>query len=127
MAQARKRPSVTLTLDPEIRARAMALLDQMPGKPSFSQLVDELVQDFVETMEPMLAEIKASAGGNPMSVVRQLLGEQMLKFADEIRDAPATVEEWMRKDPAMAALTAAMAEHGEDAARAVEELRKRQE
>lgn len=133
MAQARKRPKVTLTLDPEIRARAQVLLDQLPGKTSFSQLVDGLLEDFVETMEPMLAQMKAAAGSDPTAVVRQLLGEQMLKFADDIRDAPSKVEEWMKRDPTYAAMAKAMQEHGpaiaeagEVLARTVKEQRKRE-
>lgn len=134
MAQARKRPKVTLTLDPETRARAEALLDQLPGKTSFSQLVDGLLEDFVETMEPMLAQMKAAAGSDPTAVVRQLLGEQMLKFADDIRDAPSKVEEWMKRDPTYAAMAKAMQEHGpaiaeagEVLARTVKEQRKREQ
>ena len=112
MAQARKRPKVTLTLDPETRARAEALLDQLPGKTSFSQLVDGLLEDFVETMEPMLAQMKAAAGGDPVAVVRQLVGEQMLKFADAVRDGPRMVEEYMKSDPMYAAMAKTMQEHG---------------
>ena len=133
MAQARKRPKVTLTLDPETRARAEALLDQLPGKTSFSQLVDGLLEDFVETMEPMLAQMKAAAGGDPTAVVRQLLGEQMLKFADSIKDAPALVEEYMKRDPTAAALAEAMKQYGpalmeasERAVRTAEEQLKRE-
>lgn len=92
MAQVRKRPPVTLTLDPEIRSRAEAVLAQLPGKASLSQLVDELLLDFVETTGPLVEEFRANAGGDPTLVVRQLLGEQMLALsaeAAEFRDALA--------------------------------------
>ena len=106
MAQKRNRPTVTLTLDPEVKARAQALLDQLPGKTSLSQLVDQLLLDFVEHMGPMLAQLKASAAGDPEAVVRQLLGEQMLAFGEE---AAKVRDEWA-KSP--------------NAARAFEEWRK---
>lgn len=84
MAQRRNRPTVTLTLDPEIRARAVALLEQMPGKPSFSQLVDELVEEFVELVGPLVEQMKAAtAGQDPAEAVRRLLGDQMLALGAE--------------------------------------------
>lgn len=86
------------------------MLAQLPGKTSFSQLVDGLLEDFVESMEPMLAQMKAAAGGDPVSVVRQLLGEQMLKFAESAKDAPALVEKYMQRDPAIAAMVEAVAD-----------------
>ena len=126
MAQARSRPPVTLTLDPDIKARAQALLKELPGKPSFSQLVDELLEDFVDTMEPMIRQMKESAGGDPAAVVRQLLGEQMLKFADDIREAPGLVEKYMEREPVFAAMAEAMQAH-QELARTQEDAGKGQE
>lgn len=65
MAQKRNRPTVSLTLDPDVRERAEAVLEQLPGEASFSRLVDVLLDSFAETVTAVGA-IPIGEGGKAM-------------------------------------------------------------
>lgn len=62
MAQPRKRPAVTVTLDPQVLDATRELLASMPGADvTLSRLVDELLRDFVRRMTPMVQELRRLA------------------------------------------------------------------
>jgi hypothetical protein len=48
---------VTLTLNKDIYKRTRELVDNLPGKPSVSSLVDDLLDQFVTTMQPAFREV----------------------------------------------------------------------
>lgn len=127
MAQKRKRPSVTLTLDPEIRAEAQRLLEAMPGKPSLSQLIDELLGGFIESVGPILEQMKAATAGIDADAVRRVLGEQMLALgaeAGKVNEALKNLPPGPLPEPID---WTAAARSADQAARAIREARKRKE
>ena len=124
MAENRKRLPVTLTLDPDIRARVQQVLENMPGKPSLSQLVDELLDEFTTTMGPVFERLKEATGSaDPAELMRRVLGDQMLELgaeAGKINEALKSLPQGPLPDPID--WTA-----GTKAARALREARKRKE
>lgn len=128
MAQKRKRPTVSLTLDPEIRARAMALLQDLPGKPSFSQLVDELVAEFVTRVGPMVEQMKAATEGHDVSeAVKRLLGDQMLALGAEAGKVAEALKSLPRGPLPEPIDWDAAGKSAAQSARAIREARKRKE
>lgn len=128
MAQKRKRPTVSLTLDPEIRAQAMALLEDLPGKPSFSQLVDELVAEFVTRVGPMVEQMKAATAGHDVSeAVKRLLGAQMLAVGAEAGKVSEALDNLPRGPLPEPVDFGEAVRSTERAARAIQEGRKRKE
>jgi hypothetical protein len=61
---------VTLSLDPDIYRRTRETLDTLPGTPSVSALVDELLDGFTKTAGPALAAV--SRGVPPKDALTQI-------------------------------------------------------
>lgn len=112
--QARKRPTVSLTLDPEIRAAADELLAQLPGRMSLSELVDELLGEFVTTVGPMVKQVVEASPLDRVNTLHQLAGQQMFAFGKEY----AETVEYVKQLEAARALQEEMPE----VARALKEL-----
>ena len=128
MAQKRKRLPVTLTLDPDIRASVQKVLENMPGKPSLSQLVDELLEEFVESMGPVFEQLKAATSGTDSAeIMRRVLGDQFLALGAEagrVNEALKNLPPGPLPEPIDWDSVARSTEKG---ARAIREARKRKE
>jgi len=93
MAQPRNRPTVNLTLDADVLDATRAVLERIPGRMSLSQLVDELLRDFVLNMGPLIDELEATT--DPVERLRAL--DAM--FGKQVRDLSTTFTEAVRTAP----------------------------
>lgn len=59
MSIKRERPAVTVTLDPEVRRRILAVAEALPGA-TFSGVIDELAQMSLPAMEAMVSVLQES-------------------------------------------------------------------
>lgn len=80
---------MTLTLDADVKAGVVELLASLPGKVSFSELVDDLLRNFLVEVAPMVKQVVAAAPGERVQLMEQLAGQQMLSFG---RQFSSTVE-----------------------------------
>lgn len=119
--QHRKKPKVTLTLDPEVRAAADQLLTELPGKMSLSALVDELLRDFVTTVGPMVKQVIEASPLDRVNTLHQLAGQQMLSFGEEVAKTVHLAQLLADKPELVKGITE------EDLARAVDAVRRSRE
>lgn len=119
--QYRKKPKVTLTLDPEVRAAADQLLSELPGKMSLSALVDELLREFVTTVGPMVKQVIEASPLDRVNTLHQLAGQQMLSFGEEVSKTVHLAQLLADKPELVQGITE------EDLARAVDAVRRSKE
>src|SRR5690606_11559815 len=77
MAQARKRPTVSLTLDPEVRAAAQEVLKELPFRMSLSELIDTLLSEFVRTTWPVLRKVAGAPAADRLAVLQAFTVESV--------------------------------------------------
>lgn len=77
-----KKQKVTLYLNSAMYARLRAVVDSVPGM-SVSGMVDELLTDFLPTMEALVEAAKAGDPEAQAEVMSQLLASQILSMANE--------------------------------------------
>lgn len=85
MAKKRNRPTLTVTIDPDVHERLRSLVDQLPGA-TLSVLLDELLIAALPIFEDMAAAIRgaqAMEGGYDESVAQDtlaaLIGARILR------------------------------------------------
>lgn len=85
-AQRRKRPTFTLTLDPDVVRDTRAVLKGFPGRgPSLSGLVDDLLREFVANFGPLVKEFEAADGDRErqLTILHTFFGMQMAGVSEE--------------------------------------------
>jgi hypothetical protein len=75
---------VTLTLDSEIYQRTREILRDIPGNPSVSGLVDELLDGFTKTLQaPLKALGDGATVGDSLMLLHSGVGEIIRTFHEE--------------------------------------------
>lgn len=87
VAQPRKKPVVTLTLDADVRAAADELLAQLPTRVSLSSLVEQLLREFVATVGPVLGQLDDASPADRVRILHELGGTQVLRVAEALGEA----------------------------------------
>lgn len=83
---ARKRPTYSLTLDPDVVAATRSMLSGLPMRVSMSELVDDLLKEFVLRVGPAVKELVNAEPGDRLALVERLTGQMMLGFGKEFAD-----------------------------------------
>ncbi len=85
----KNKQKVTLTLNKEVYARAREFVNGLPGNPSVSSLVDEVLDAFLVGVSPMFDALKVGDPASQIETLKRLYGESStamgLDFADTIR------------------------------------------
>lgn len=84
-AQKRKRPTVTLTLDPDVVREAKALLARFPGRRvSLSSVTDDLLRQFVVGFGPMVDRLEETDDrAVQLEILHAFFGMQMAGVSEE--------------------------------------------
>ena len=69
------------------------LLAQLPVKMSLSALVDELLEEFIVTVGPMVKQLAEAEALDRVQFMHQLAGQQMLRFGQEFAETVRAMEE----------------------------------
>lgn len=83
MAQTRHRPTVTLTLDPDVLDAARQLLRELPGKLSLSGVVDDVLREWVNAVAPLVARLKDADPVERVRILHEVYGRQMAMLGRE--------------------------------------------
>lgn len=86
MAQGRKRPTISLTLDPDVVAAARSMLSRLPMRTSLSELVDDLLREFVLRVGPAVEDLVSADPGDRLALVERFTGQMMLGFGKEFAE-----------------------------------------
>lgn len=80
---------VTLTLNKEVYARAREFVNGLPGNPSVSSLVDEVLDAYLTGTAPLMDAVKSGDEAAQIETLKRLYGEMStalgLEFGDTIR------------------------------------------
>ena len=85
MAQPRRRPTVSLTLNPDTLQETRALLERFPGRRlSVSALVDDLLSQFVVTFKPMVDRLEQTDDrAAQLEILHAFFGMQMAGVSEQ--------------------------------------------
>ena len=85
MSQSRKRPTVTLTLDPDTLREVRALLARIPGRRvSVSGLVDDLLTRFLVSFGPVVDRLEQTDDrAAQLEILHAFFGMQMAGVSEQ--------------------------------------------
>jgi hypothetical protein len=92
MGKLATKQKVTLTLNRDIYRRTRELLTKLPGVPSVSSVVDQLLDQFVTTMGPIIDDVFSTDPDTQISALTRLYGDMALDLAGAIRAVQASSE-----------------------------------
>lgn len=88
---------VTLTLDSKVYAATRELLVDLPGKPSVSSLVDELLGGFVVSMGPIFREMLSGDTAAQVAALKRFHGETSTTLGLELAGTVRAIEAKAKK------------------------------
>lgn len=93
MAQRVHRKPVTLTLDPDVRQAADQLLAKLPVKVSLSSLVNELLEEFVVNVGPVLDDVVNADPNQRVAALHSMTGRLVGNMGEQLALTTRAIQE----------------------------------